>query len=634
MANAAGMPSASPAAAVLSQSPRPVGAQTEQPKGAQSMCEGRCAARGWQPDRSSSPWPPNLDDRQLINFAEAVPALKRSLWLIVGCVLAATVLGAAYVIATPPSYTASAELLIGSAKLQLLSQDSNVVDLTVDTAEIESQVEVLRSERIAKDVVAALDLGNDPEFRGSRVGSDYERKRVALVRLRDALNVRRIGQSYVIEVSLRSGDPEKAARITNAIAAAYVRDQFQAKADAARQASPWMQERATKLGVQLNAAASAVQQFRAANGIIDNNNTVSSQPRLIDKLTELEARAEAYRKLYEGFLRKMTDDQEQGSYPVPNARIITEASTPLAKSAPKTKLVLLLSVLLGLAVGAAVSAARSILDATVRGGRQIERALGLDCLAALPRLRPERDGRATSPFDEALSAPNSPFAEAIRSITISLRNADADGAPVRFGLLSLLPGEGASMLAASVATSFAASATETLLIDANFREPSLSRRFAPGAQRGLIDALRDGPDGMLVSVPNRGFHILPFGAASGARHPADLFGSEDMRQLLSQLGQRFATTIIDLPPSAHAVYARAFGSLLDGCILVAEWGRASLPELQAAVDLMRADRVRVLGAIVNKVHEGVPPLFGFHLGFLRRIGPAGYIDRLIQQASR
>jgi polysaccharide biosynthesis transport protein len=634
MADAAGLAPVSSAAPVSSQGPHSVGARPEKPRAAQSICEGRCAARGRQPDRSPSSWSANPGDNQLISFTEAVPAVKRSLWLIAGCVFATTALGAAYVIATPPSYAASAQLLIGSTKLHLLSPDSNVVDLSTDSAEVESQVEVLRSERIAKDVVASLDLGNDPEFRGSRIGADHERQRIALTRFHDKLSVRRIGQSNVVEVSFRSRDPETAPRIANAITAAYIRDQFQAKADAAHQASLWMEERVAKLGVQLNAAASAVQQFRTANGIIDNNNTVSSQPRLIDKLTELEARAEAYRKLYEGFLRKLTEDQEQGSYPVPNARIITEASTPLAKSAPKTKLVLLLSVLLGLVIGVAVSAVRSILDTTVRSGRQIERAVGIDCLATLPDLRPGCDVHANAPYDEVLAAPNSRFAEAIRSVTISLRNSAPDGAPIRLGLFSLLPGEGASTLAASLATSFAASATETLLIDANFREPSLSRRFAPGAQRGLNGALRDGPDGTLVAVPNRGFHILPFGAASGARQAAELFGSEAMRQLLPQLSRRFATTIIDLPSSTHAVYARAFGPLLDGCILVAEWGRASLPDLQAAVDLMQADRVHVLGAIVNKAHTGVPPFFGFHLRSLRALGRAAYINRFIHEAPR
>src|SRR5258706_9387370 len=110
-----------------------------------------------------------------------------------------------------------------------------------------------------------------------------------------------------------------------------------------------MQERVTELSAKLNTAAAAVQKFRAENGISDIG--TNNQPRLIDKLTELEARAQAYRKLYESFLQKLTENQQQESYPVSNARVITAASTPLVKAYPKTRLILLLSMLLGLVVG-------------------------------------------------------------------------------------------------------------------------------------------------------------------------------------------------------------------------------------------------------------------------------------------
>jgi uncharacterized protein involved in exopolysaccharide biosynthesis len=289
------------------------------------------SADGWASEQAAA---------QQVSLAELVPAIKRSFWVIAGCVFAAVLLALFYIAITPSSYVATAQLLIGSGKQPYLLQD-NVVDLTIDNAQVESQVEVLRSERVANDVVGALGLEHDPDFRSDDASTDYERHRIALARFRDGLSTRRVGQSYVIEVSFRSTDPDKAARITNAITAAYIRDQLSAKTDVAQQASQWMQERVTELSAKLNTAAAAVQKFRAENGISDNN--TNNQPRLIDKLTGLEAQAQAYRKLYESFLQKLTENQQQESYPVSNARVITEASTPLAKTYPKSKLILLLS---------------------------------------------------------------------------------------------------------------------------------------------------------------------------------------------------------------------------------------------------------------------------------------------------
>jgi hypothetical protein len=71
-------------------------------------------------------------------------------------------------------------------------------------------VEVLRSEPIANAVIDTLDLTHDPEFR-VMVGSDGQRQRAILDTFERALTVRRIGQSYVIEVSFSSAGSAKAA---------------------------------------------------------------------------------------------------------------------------------------------------------------------------------------------------------------------------------------------------------------------------------------------------------------------------------------------------------------------------------------------------------------------------------------
>jgi len=576
------------------------------------------SADGWASEQAAT---------QQVSLAELVPTIKRSFWVIAGCVFAAVLLALFYIAITPSSYVATAQLLIGSGKQPYLLQD-NVVDLTIDNAQVESQVEVLRSERVANDVVGALGLEHDPDFRSDDASTDYERHRIALARFRDGLSTRRVGQSYVIEVSFRSTDPDKAARITNAITAAYIRDQLSAKTDVAQQASQWMQERVTELSAKLNTAAAAVQKFRAENGISDNN--TNNQPRLIDKLTGLEAQAQAYRKLYESFLQKLTENQQQESYPVSNARVITEASTPLAKTYPKSKLILLLSVLLGLIAAAAVAAIRSVLDGSVRNAKQIRQVLGLDWLASLPTYR---QNDAAAGHVEALDAPFSPFSDAIRGIKVSLQNASRGKPVLCLGVMSLLPGEGKSTLAANLAALFAASGSKTLLIDADCCAPSLGRRLAPATQRGLVEALRDGPEESITLDPKTEAFILPLSHPERLTNSADLLASPAMKELLAQLAAGFAIVIFDLPPLSRAVDARVLGPQLDQCILLVEWGRTPLEQLKEVVDLLRAEQIPVLGTIINKVEDGVPPLFGWRPADLRQLRQSGYFDWAIHGVS-
>ena len=575
---------------------------------------------------SANDWASESVETQQVSLVDLVPAIQRSFWIIAGGVFVTVLLAMLYIAVTPSSYVATAQLLIGSGKQPYLLQD-NVVDLTIDNAQVESQVEVLRSERVANDVVSALDLERDPDFRSSSASTDYERHRIALARFRDGLSTRRVGQSYVIEVSYRSTDPDKAARITNAITAAYIRDQLSAKTDVAQQASQWMQQRVTELSAKLNTAAAAVQKFRAENGINDNN---TNQLRLIDKLTGLEAQAQAYRKLYESFLQRLTENQQQESYPVSNARVITEASTPLAKAYPKSKLILLLSILLGLIGGAAVTAIRSVLDGSVRDAKQIRQVLGLECLASLPTYH---QNDAAAAHVETLEAPFSPFSDAIRGIKVSLQNASRGKPVLCLGVMSLLPGEGKSTLTTNLAALFAASGSKTLLIDADCCAPSLSRRLAPSTQRGLIEALRDGPAESITLDPKTNAFILPLSHPERLINSADLLASPATKELLGQVAAAFAIIIFDLPPLSRAVDARVIGPQLDQCILVVERGRTPLEPLKEAVDLLRTEKIPLMGAIINKVDNGIPPLFGWRLDDLRQLKQSDYFDWAIQGVS-
>ena len=499
-------------------------------------------------------WPTVTENEQRLGLGEIVSAAQHSFWTILGCVLVMMLAAAAYLAISPPSYVASAQLLIGPPKQQFSLQDNSMLDLTIDSAAVESQVEVLRSEGIANKVIAALGLANDPEFQSDDAGSEYVRQRTALMRFRDALSARRIGASYVIEISFRSTDPHKAALITNAITAAYFHDEFEAKAARSRQASHWMEEYVAKLGAELNTAASAAQRFRRENGITDNNN---NQPRLIDKLTELEARAEAYRKLYESFLQRLTGGQEQETYPVSNARVITAASAPLAKTYPRAKLVILLSVALGLIAGAVIAVARMYLDDSARSARDIERATGLRSLASLPYLRPGNPGGSAALYETALDTWSSPFIDAVRSIKISLESSRRSKNALHLGLLALQPGEGTSTLAVGLAAALGASGCRTLLVDANPRQPSVSRWLAPGAPRTAIGAICDKPEEAVIFVPKLATHVLPLAIGSYSRRSTDFVDFAKMRQLFARLDPLFDSSSSTFRhPSARSMRAQ------------------------------------------------------------------------------
>ena len=197
-------------------------------------------------------------------------------------------LGVIYSATARPSYTAQAELMIDARKLQVFQQQSILGDIPIDTAQVESQVEVLKSENVALSVIKNLHLTEDPEFTrpdGGLLGtlidfifspfgssehtaSEFEVTRSAVRAFQDRLSIKRIGLTYIIQISFRSYNAEHAAEIANAVADAYIVDQLEAKYQATRRASAWLQDRIKELRDQVSTAERAVVDFKTKNEIV------------------------------------------------------------------------------------------------------------------------------------------------------------------------------------------------------------------------------------------------------------------------------------------------------------------------------------------------------------------------------
>lgn len=556
------------------------------------------------------------DNANLITLSGVVAFLKQSVWILAGALLFALVVAGFYLLVTPPGYVAATQLVITTPKSPLLWRDPGVLDLTVADAQVDTQIEILKSEHLARQIVAKMKLADDPEFAGTLSKPRAARAQAALAAFEARMSVNRSGRSYVIVVLFRSRDPKKAALIANAIAATYIEDQAEEKIASAKRASEWMQQRLIDLGDRLNDAAEAVQKFKSTHGIVNIGERQASEA-IFDyagypELLQLETRAEAYRKLYESLLEKLTEGIQQESYPAPAAYVLTAASESAGRRYPQRRLIMAMALLVGLIGGGGIAAGRQMFDDGVRTARQVRHGLGLDCLGLVPLI--DLEDRITHSSAFAFS----PFADALRSVKISLGRSAQSGRMRRLGVLSLLPGAGNSTLAISLASLFANAGTRTLLIDGNFRQATLSRLLAPRARVGLLQAVDGEVEKAVVLNKEIRASVLPIVRGEPIANSADILDSAGMQSLLDRLDEQFEMVIIDLPALTTAVDARALAPRLDAGIVIVEWGRTSLERLQEMVGLLRADGLPLLGVVINKTDSPVPPLFGIRWETMRR----------------
>src|SRR5262249_1040418 len=209
--------------------------------------------------------------------------LRRRYLLILTGLLLSVPLGALYLYTTPASYTASAVMMIEPRKGPL---ESLVGSTMPDSAWIDSQSIALKSLNVASYVVKQLRLADDPEFVRSgvewfdkllaRLGwgedpepkTEAERVGAAIKAFNNGLDIRRIGQSYMMRIDFRSQNNEQATRIANTVIDAYIFDQLNGKYQAYRRAGDWLQERLQALREQAAAAERAVSEFKSKNNIV------------------------------------------------------------------------------------------------------------------------------------------------------------------------------------------------------------------------------------------------------------------------------------------------------------------------------------------------------------------------------
>lgn len=235
-----------------------------------------------------------------------VEIIRRQFPTIVAIASACVILALLYLFTAAPQFTSTASMVIDTRKVQLFQQQSILGDVAVDSATVETQVEILKSENISLAVIRDLHLIDDPEFTGSGGGllgsvlgfvgdlvsdahapSEFEQTRKALERFEKNRTIKRLGLTYVMEIGYTSKDPAKAAKIANAIADAYIVDQLEAKYQATRRASVWLQDRIKELRTQASAAQKAVVDFKTANNIVDTGGRLMNEQQLAEVNSQL-----------------------------------------------------------------------------------------------------------------------------------------------------------------------------------------------------------------------------------------------------------------------------------------------------------------------------------------------------------
>jgi polysaccharide biosynthesis transport protein len=742
----------------------------------------------------------SLGNKEYVSFRDIGSFLRRHVWMFVTCVALSVAIGAVYVASTTPIYSATTRLVMDPEQGRIESQDSFSGTIIIEAAEIASQVEIVKSEAIARSVIKTLSLDKDAELTKSRswfgmaqgllakVGlysspadmkapdesPDDAATRRTMAAFLSRVSVSRVGQSYILEIGYSSTDPEKAARVANAIADAYVQTGLSERSAAAESGAKWLETRLIEVGRQAQDAAMAVEEFRAKNGIMDigkqssldqqelseissqaltaraetaaesakldtlnrlmagqstdgnvaetlnntriqklqedigiataklndltsryaaGNPAITSSQNDIDRLksemksefarihdvyrsnlevaqqrerllndqlaaltstgtdknlarvdlSELDSRATTYRRMYESVLQQLIGTLQKQSFPLGNARVVTAATPPLAKTWPKTSIVIPFAGLLGIAAALFIALMRDGTDRRINSKDRLRREIGVDSLGDVPvcgnrSFMSAYSGKsslaasnALLPLRYVLDMPYSRFSEALRSVKSSVDSAFPAKESIVVGITSVGADEGKTTIATNLAQLYRNEGTSVVLVDADFLSAQLSRvAIESGEDFGMMPLqlhaasmkYMGSSEGFGSIVDHRAGHFAGEMPTNGAVpvltinetekfvSPTQRYGHlPALRSEIELLRQSYDVVMVDMSAFEDSADTRAICGFLDGVVVVV--GRArnmTIDRLSNALSSFGSGKVRLLGIVNNCSDERRQPV--------------------------
>lgn len=229
---------------------------------------------------------------------------------LIGCVLSGFVaLALLYILITPPRYTAETMILLDRNKANAAADLSSATQKEFESSFVESQVEIVKSRKIAGAVLETL---ASDEYITALANEDMVTQEQLIGQLRNGLRVGRVGTTYVLSIRYTASNPLDAANIANAYAHAYMLDQVDSGQGTSATGAEWLQKRLEELREKAVKANEAVQEFRKQHNLYEASGEAINETQLAEMNNQLgAARAEsaAARARYE-FSQKVLKNKD------------------------------------------------------------------------------------------------------------------------------------------------------------------------------------------------------------------------------------------------------------------------------------------------------------------------------------
>jgi len=482
--------------------------------------------------------------------------LRRSVIIRVAGIVLLTSLAVSFL--QSPQYAAQTRVLITERDAGAAILGTAITEFTGQPERgMQTQVQLIQVRPMLENTIRALDLGVLPEELEQRV------------------TVSTVGQTNIIEVTVRDTEPERASAIANRLSEEFV---------------TWSRDYRRE---SIAAAADEVEirLSQAEEQILALGRRIQAEGRGEALAAELQLALAGYTTLAER--RETLRIQEQ--LEVGAGRIVSPAAFNPEPISPNPLRNGLLGLSLGLVLGLGMALLNEYLDNTLKSTEAVEMAFQAPVLGHIPLEKPT-DGRKRRLT--IVESPGSPAAEAYRVLRNSLDFVNFEQNIKTLLVTSAAPAEGKSTVAANLAASLAQAGNKVVLISCDFRRPTTESFFGLQNMIGLSDVLR-GAHTIKASLQRPGDeNLLVMTSGKMPPNPSELLGSQKMKELLDNLKEWADWIIMDAPPLLAVADPTALARWADGVLVVTKAGVTTRETAMKGREMLEMVGARILGSVV------------------------------------
>lgn len=386
-----------------------------------------------------------------------------------------------------------------------------------------------------------------------------------------------------------------------------------------------LEQKVAEASAKYTAEHPVMQQMNAQLGAIDKkigelNATLKELPDLQRRYLQLYREVEVKQQLYTALLNSYQQLRIAKAGEIGNVRIVDTAVEPIEPIAPKKLQILILSIFLGGFLGTLLALLRNMMRSGIKDSAQIENELDLPVYATVPR-SPVQESR----INILKKKKNIPILAVKNSDDIAIESLRSMRTAIHFALSSArnnlitisgpAPEVGKSFISTNLATILAQSDKRVLIIDADLRRGYLHKYFNLDTQPGLTDLLngQQSLDTVIRPTEVPGLSVISRGKSPA--NPSELLSSNQFKNLLEQMSEKFDHVIIDTPPVLAVTDGIIIAQYTGVNLVIARYAKTQMKELELTLNRFEQAGVKVNGFILNDIQRSAGSSYGYNYAY-------------------